>query len=82
MLYIAAVSLHYVHYSRKTEGVTDLVLAKTGCAWCTVEVWFVCVCVCAGGDECPGGGFSLDICPGGCVVMQVRFLGSGFSAGG
>ena len=46
MLYIAAVSLHYVHYSRKSEGVTDLVLAKTGCAWCAVEVWCVCVCVC------------------------------------
>ena len=41
MLYIAAVSLHYVHYSRKSEGVTDLVLAKTGCAWCAVEVWCV-----------------------------------------
>ena len=35
-----------------------------------------------GGDECPGGGFSLDIYPGACVVMQVRFLGSGFSDGG
>ena len=43
----SATSLHYVHYSRALEGITDLVSAKSMCMSCLGEV-----CVCA---RCPWG---------------------------
>ena len=37
----AATSLHYVHYSRAQEGVTDLVLANSMCVQCVGGVYML-----------------------------------------
>ena len=45
----AAMSLHYVHFPRASEGLTYLVLAESVCAHCVGErcvCVFVCVCLC------------------------------------
>ena len=36
----AVMSLHYVHYSRSKEGITDLVFAEGVCAFCVGECSF------------------------------------------